>query len=177
MVTGLDNSIPTERWRVWGEDIAALVEERIATEFDRERGAGKALGGISEEHEQFKAREGYELERGHMTGDLQAELDAGGFASVVLIGERMDIRFDQERLYARVPHARYYAEEKVQGGKILVFLQKDTRSAVEYLNARVAEWQRGQATREGTGRRQAGNATSAILSRVTRRALGALFRV
>lgn len=175
-VSNLDPTIPKDRWETWLQDVAALVEERIARDFERERGAGKALGAISDEHEQRKARDGLELERGHMTGDLQAELDAGGFASVVVVSSRGDIRFDQEKLYARAPHARYYAEDKVQGGKILTFLRKDATAAEAYLKARVSEWQRGKSTRESADR-QRSPGVARIASRITRRALGALFRV
>lgn len=182
-VTGLrsvdgERPIPNDRWNAWLSDVGQIVEERIARDFDAERGAGKSLGSISDEHEQRKAREGLDLEKGHMYGDLQAELDAGGFASVTVASGTASISFDQEALYARAPHARYYAEQKVRGGKILVFLKRDGAAATKYLNARVAEWQRGEQTRTA-GRRQMRRPSSLerVGGRLARTVLRAVFRV
>ena len=175
-VQGLPEGIPRDRWQTWLEDIASIIEERIAKDFDSERGGGKALKPISDAHEQRKARDGLELDRGHMYGDLQAELDAGGFADVRVAAKTASIKFNQEELYGRAPHARYYAEQKVHGGQILTFLKRDAQAAARYLNERAAEWRAGEATRTTKGRRQ-GAAARRTGARVARTVLRTLFKV
>lgn len=157
VATGLPSEIPAERWRVWLDDIAETIEARIAKDFEKERGAGKPLGQVSDEHEQRKAIEGADLRRGHMFGDLQDALDEGGFARVSrVVRERAGIKFDENRLISRVAHAEWYAESKVKGGRLLVVLPGDAKKAEAFLNARAREFARGAETRT----RRAGRTTS-----------------
>jgi hypothetical protein len=131
--------VPVSELQTCGEDIAEIIDERIASDFANERAAGKALGGISEEHEQRKARDGLMLEKGHMTGDLQDALDSGGFWRVTARRGRIDIEWREDDLYGAVPHAEPYAETKVSGGKILVVLTKDAKTAQDYVRERMAD--------------------------------------
>jgi hypothetical protein len=131
--------VPQRTLREWGEDIAKIVDERIATDFENERGAGKALGGVSEEHEQRKAVDGLDLRKGHMHGDLQDALDRGGYRRVSVRRGRIDIEWLEQDLYADVPHAEPYAEAKVRGGLLLAVLKRDAQAAEQYLRARLRD--------------------------------------
>lgn len=131
--------VPLRQLREWGEDIAKIVDERIATDFENERGAGKALGGVSEEHEQRKAVDGLDLRKGHMHGDLQDALDRGGYWRVTVRRGRIDIEWLEQDLYADVPHAEPYAEAKVRGGLLLAVLKRDAQAAEQYLRARLRD--------------------------------------
>ncbi len=139
IVVHVPRDIPVRDLQTWGEDIAELVEERIAQDFERERAAGRALKGNTEAHEQRKARDGWLMTKGHMSGDLQAELDAGGFADVRARSGRLDIIWTENALRGRIEHAEYYAESKVAGGRILVTLQKDARTAEKYIKDRIQD--------------------------------------
>lgn len=152
IVTGLPAEMPRGLLRDLAEDIAGHIEERIAEDFERERGAGKALGSVSDAHEQRKARDGLDLRRGHMYGDLQDALNVGGNTRITLARGTIRIVFDEDSLRATVEHAEYYAESKVQGGRLLVPLPKDAAWAEHYLRGRIAEWesiQRAKIVREG----------------------------
>lgn len=133
---------PLTLMRQWGEDVAEIVDARIAKDFENERGAGKALAGVTVEHEQRKARDGLMLEKGHMYGDLQDALDSGGFWRVIVRRGRIDITWREGDLQNAVPHAGYYAEQKVRGGKLLIVLKKDAATAQRYINARLQEIRR-----------------------------------
>lgn len=176
VVTGLDPEIDGERWRVWLEDVAELIEQDIAKAFDAEKAAGKALKEVSEDHEQRKARDGLDLRLGHMYGELQDELDIGGFFKVGIVrAGRVLIRFDENALYARVAHAEWYARDKVHGGRILKVLPKHAGMATDYLRKRHAEWAAGTAIRRrrATPERQVRDVGAGLV----RRAVGALFRL
>lgn len=176
-VTGLSDDVPANRWTLWLGDVGDIIGERIAKDFDNERGAGKSLVGVTDEHEQRKARDGLDLRLGHMYGDLQAELDQGGLFTVgPVVNGRATITFDEERLYSRLPHARYYVKDmsKVRGGRLLVVLAKDVTVAERYLRARESEWLQGG----GTSRRERGPRTPRSgLARVGREAARLVFRV
>lgn len=148
VISDLPDDLPVARLRLWAGDIAQHVEERIADDFDDEEAAGVALEDYGDEHAQRKARDGLDMRKGHMYGDLQNELDIGGFYKISVVrGGRVLIRLDEGQLQRRVGHAKYYAKQKVKGGKILVFLQKDVQYAVNYMSARVREWRAGAAIR------------------------------
>jgi len=149
-INGLDSVIPQKQWKVWLEDVAELIHERIAKAFENESAAGKALGRNLSSTTQAKATEGADLRRGHMFGDLQDGLDRGGYDTISQSKTRAIIKFDQNKLYNIVPHALYYARTKVAGHRILVVLQRDARMAEKYLTARAKEYAQGI---ERTGRR------------------------
>lgn len=139
LVVKVPPGIPDHLLKQWGEDLAEIVEDRIARDFERERAAGKALKGVSSDHVQAKARDGLDLRKGHMYGDLQDALDNGGFAKVQAKRGRIDITWNENDLISRVPHAEYYAEAKVPGQRILIVLAKDATQARQYVNARVRD--------------------------------------
>lgn len=139
LVVTVPPDVPVADLKDWGEDIAEITQDRIARDFDREYGAGKALKGVTDEHEQRKARDGLLLTKGHMTGELQSELDAGGFARVQARKGRIDITFDEQELYSRAPHAEHFVQQKVSGKRLLVPLQKDARQAEQYVRERIKD--------------------------------------
>lgn len=138
-VSGLPSFLPRNKVKLWLSDIASEVESRIAEDFDNERGAGLKLIPNSQEYDDWKAANGFDSRRGHKEGILQEELDAGGFASVSVMGATGKIVFSEQLLFDRVGYAEYYVANKVKGGKLLVFLKKDAAFAAEYLNDRAAE--------------------------------------
>jgi len=131
--------LPPSLLEAWGEDIAEITDARISEDFEDERGAGKSLKGVTDEHEQRKARDGLLLTKGHMTGDLQDALDAGGFWRVRASGNRIDIEWREQDLYSRVPHAEHYAEQKVWAKRILYILNKDAVAARRYIEDRLRD--------------------------------------
>lgn len=174
-ISGLNPDIPERRMRVWLGDIAEAIHLRIAKDFENERGAGKALGRVTDAHEQRKAIDGADPRRGHMFGDLQDALDQGGFDSISAITRgRVSIKFDENKLINRVDHAEWYAKAKVSGKRLLIVLPVDARAAEKFLKAREAEWLAGTATRSrrGTGRA----ATAVAARRAGRRGARALLR-
>lgn len=138
-VSGLPSFLPRNKVKLWLMDIAGQTEERIAEDFDNERGAGLKLIPNSQEYDDWKAANGFDGRRGHKEGNLQAELDAGGFASVSVQGATAKIVLHEQLLFDRVDYAEYYTANKVKGGKLLVFLKKDAQLAAEYMNDRAAE--------------------------------------
>lgn len=137
--------IPASLLQAWGEDVAEITDARIAGEFEDERGAGRRLKGVTDEHEQRKARDGLLLTRGHMYGDLQDALDTGGFWRVRAGGNRIDIEWREQDLYSRVPHAEHYAKQKVWAGRILYILNKDAQEARRYIQDQLRNLQRARA--------------------------------
>lgn len=138
-VSGLPSFLPRNKVKLWLMDIASQTEERIAEDFDNERGAGLKLIPNSQEYDDWKAANGFDGRRGHKEGNLQAELDAGGFASVSVQGATAKVVLHEQLLFDRVDYAEYYTANKVKGGKLLVFLKKDAQFAAEYLNDRAKE--------------------------------------
>lgn len=144
IITGLPDA-PRGTVRAWLEDVAEIVESRIAADFARERGAGRALVGNSRAYNERKAFEGLMAERGHATGNLQNELDAGGFYRIGPVSRGRAVLFWREDdLAARVDYAGYYAEAKVRGGKLLVVLAKDATEAARYLADVADDWETRQ---------------------------------
>lgn len=118
----------------WLEDIAELVDARIAADFEREIAAGKRLAANKSSYEDRKTVEGLDDRRGHATGNLQNELDDGGMWTARIAGRgRATIRWDESKLQARVGYAEHFAEAKVRGGRLLVLVARDVRLAMQYL--------------------------------------------
>lgn len=145
VVSGIDREIPVATLKVWGEDIAEITEATIAEDFADEMAAGKPLAPVSDAHEQRKARDGLDPRHGHMTGELQDQLDAGGFARVTASPGRITVKFDEGILHSRYDVSEWYAESKVHGGRILTVLPKHAKAAQSYVSDRVADYKRGQA--------------------------------
>jgi hypothetical protein len=146
VITGLPSDVPRRLVMEWLEDVAQLVEERIANDFDRERAGGAALKRNKTSYTERKAMEGLDERRGHATGNLQNELDAGGFARFnIMSGGRATIAWSDKALFARVDYAEYYAEAKVKGGRILKVLPVDVRAATAYLRDVGQDWLKGAA--------------------------------
>lgn len=131
--------LPPGLLQEWAEDVAEITDERLASDFEDERASGKPLKGVTDEHEQRKARDGLLLTKGHMTGDLQDALDSGGFHRIRVSGNRIDIEWLEDRLYSRVPHAEHYAEQKVWAKRILYVLPKDAVAARRYIEDRLRD--------------------------------------
>lgn len=179
-LSGWPDDIPPGRIMLWCQDIGLIIEERIALDFEKERAAGKALGGVTSEHEQRKAADGLDLRKGHMYGDLQFGIDQGGFSRVTVTNGKAFIKFDERVLDNRVPHAIHYRTQKVKGDRILVVLQKDATEAAKYLRARVREWQQGTETRIAVGERRQRRANERLIrtaARVIRRGVRVVFGV
>lgn len=142
VITGLPEA-PRGTVRAWLDDVGEIVESRIAADFQRERGAGKALAANSRAYNERKDFEGLMPERGHATGNLQNELDAGGFYTIGPVSRgRAVVFWKEDALIARVGYAGYYAEAKVKGGRLLVVLPKDAAEAKRYLDDVADDWQR-----------------------------------
>lgn len=139
VITGLPSFLPRNKLKLWLADIASQAEERIAEDFDNERGNGLKLLPNSAAYDEWKAANGFDERRGHKSGVLQEELDAGGFARVSVQGASATITFIEQLLYERVDYAEYYTENKVKGGKLLTFRKVDAAFAVDYLTDRAGE--------------------------------------
>jgi hypothetical protein len=139
IITGLPSFIPRLKLKLWLSDIAEITEERIAEDFDNERGNGYALKVNSEEYEEWKAANGFDGRRGHKEGTLQSELDAGGFYTVAVQGLAATITLHEQLLYDRADHIEHYVASKVRGGALLTVKAADAAVAAEYLIDRAAE--------------------------------------
>lgn len=153
LITGLNPLIPQAMVRDWLGDVAELVDQRIAADYENSMAAGRALRANTEATIERKAAEGLDTRTGHATGNLQDHLNQGGYWSIGAMNARtVAINWDEDRLRADVDYAEFVAEAIVRGGLILAVLQKDARMAERYLAAREADWQRAST---GASRRTA----------------------
>jgi len=140
---GLDSRVPKSKWRTWLNDVADSWMERIAEDYADEMAAGRQLGQNTEKYEDYKASQGLDSRRGHLTGETQDALDAGGLyrVSAVQGNGAATIQMQDGKLFAQAPQAAHYQEmlRKVYGKKILRVLKSDVAEAEDYLNARMVE--------------------------------------
>lgn len=139
--SGLDSRVPRSKWRTWLTDVAEDWIEQIAENYADEKAAGRALKANTEKYDDWKAEAGKDLRRGHLDGVTQDALDEGKLfrVSAVQGNETATVELLESRLFAKVPWAEYYQEQKVVGGKLLTVLKSMVHEAEDFLNDRLVE--------------------------------------
>ena len=98
--------------------IAAQAQRLIATAFERMMAPLGPLRDNTTAYTQSKIAQGFDIRRGHRTGELQRALYEVPLWSVTPSVEGATVRWSDAPLIAAVPHAVYYLAEKVPGGSL-----------------------------------------------------------
>lgn len=149
-VSGLDDTLTPATWKRRLADAAEEAEKMIAEDFAEQKAAGRKLRANTAAYDDWKAANGYDSRRGHREGLLQDALDDGDNYTVSYNARagRGTITLREQALNNAVPHAAYYAEAKVNGGKILVFTRKVAEAAVAVLREALTSAKASRAVRE-----------------------------
>lgn len=136
LFSGLDLSLATPQvWRAALERAAKAMQRGIYAQYMNEMTAtGQRFRRNSLKWTLFKERKGYDLARGRMLGRIVRRIrreDLFSISAVTAAGTAV-VTFDEQLLYIREPHARWYARTKVPGGIILTVNRR--------MIARAAEW-------------------------------------
>ena len=122
-ISGMDTSnVSKAEWRKAIDDMGTQLQARAAASFASERTKGSTpLKANSAAWNDYKARKGYDSRRGHMTGNLQANLNSASrlFTISGIANGVCTLTMREDWLYGRVPYAEYYAERKVRTEGIL----------------------------------------------------------
>lgn len=122
-VTGLDvDLMPPAMWRPVLERYAMALQRSIATFYDLERtGTGRPFLPNSVKWTLMKQRRGLSTDKGKYLKRIIRTLrtrELYTISTVTPAGSAV-ITLSEEYLYSLVPHARYYARQKVIGGRII----------------------------------------------------------
>lgn len=136
--------------RGFANQIARLLQERIASEFERANTASGPLRANQSEYSVRKVLKGFDPRRGHRTGRLQSALYTVPAFTTTIAGGRARVSFNDAGIGASVPYASFYTAAKVPGQRIMqfrrVWLEEAARQVIgrtEPTRARAA--QRNQA--------------------------------
>lgn len=170
------NHAARTRWRSEIDDFGRMLQALIAREFSEERVAGQALRPNQPSYTAWKAREGFDPRKGHKTNALQRALSAGRLYNITFSGGgRVFVTFIENRLFARIPYAEYYAAAKVRHGKILAVSKRMVDDASKALMAFARRVERNftqsaVAAGAGTAEASAGVTRAAAMRRLQQQA-------
>lgn len=129
MLDGVDLTLASRaQWQRHIDQFAGLLQDDIYNEYAAERVAGRRLKRNDPDYDAGKAKQGYDTRRGHRENHIQRALGGSRLYTISFSGGRAFVTFSESRLQSRAPHAEYYAESKVQGGRILAFSRKQMNS-------------------------------------------------
>lgn len=129
IVHGMDLSLlPAAVWRRALEGMATRLQVHIRARYENENTAqGLRFRRNSLRWTLYKAKKGYSLNRGQMLRRIIGTIKRRtlwSISAVTAAGSAV-ITFDEEYLYLLRPHARWYARNKVPGGRILTVNRLD----------------------------------------------------
>lgn len=144
LFTGLDvTAIPFAEWQRQMGIVARNLQRKVAKSFGRQKTAGNVwLSSNTATYDGWKARNGFDRRRGHLTNTLQGALDTAKLTMVTLTMQGAGlaaarITMEEPVLHAMVPHSVYYEEHKVRTQGILSLAASWVREEATKLTARM----------------------------------------
>lgn len=132
-VTGMDETFTKAAWRKWLDSLGLAAQKYIAEQWEQEMtGTGRALKANSAEWTRQKISRGEDPRRGHQKNRLQRRLSGRRLFTVSGISQNgtATIVFSEARLIAAVPHAEFYAQQKVPILKRIMQLNQAAIAAI-----------------------------------------------
>jgi hypothetical protein len=115
---------------------AATIQQRVSDEFQLAKAYGGALKANSRDYDIWKILNGFDIRRGHKTGQLQEAMEEVQCWRVVPMNAKdVEIRFSDAFLRRLAPYAEFYIAAKTRRGIVMAATTKDARSLQAELNA------------------------------------------